>query len=125
MVEMESRIMGKDDVTKRFKPVWNLPLAVERNIDQQGMEKLQELYNALGSVLEYPHRYPDPVATVERLEYALQNTWKFEEDSKMHRYWNQIKGCTCPKDDNFLALGTGVRYYNSSCKWHGVSNENE
>ena len=33
--------MEKDDVTKRFKPVWNLPLAVERNIDQQGMEKLQ------------------------------------------------------------------------------------
>ena len=33
--------MEKDDVTKRFKPVWNLSLAVERNIDQQGMEKLQ------------------------------------------------------------------------------------
>ena len=111
--------MNKDDVTKRFKPVWNLTLAVERNIDHKGMEKLQELYNVLGEVLDHPHRYPDPVATVERLEYALQRTWKFEEDSRMHRYWNQISGCTCPRDDNFLALGTGVRNYNSSCKWHG------
>lgn len=116
--------MEKDDVTKRFKPIWNLPLALDRNIDQQGMEKLQELYNALGSVLDYPHRYPDPVATVERLEYTLQKAWKFEEDSKMHRYWNQIEGCTCPKDENFLALGIGVRYYNSGCKWHGVSDAN-
>ena len=114
--------MSKDDVTKRFKPVWNLQLAVERNIDHKGMEKLQELYNALEEVLDHPHRYPDPVATVERLEYALQNTWKFEEDNKMHRYWNRIRGCTCPEDDNFLAFGTGVRYYNSSCKWHGVNN---
>lgn len=40
--------VSKDDVTKRFKPVWNLQLAVERNIDHKGMEKLQELYNALG-----------------------------------------------------------------------------
>ena len=23
-----------------------------------------------------------------------------------------------------LALGTGVRYYNSSCMWHGVSDAN-
>ena len=111
--------MNKNDVTKRFKPVWNLQLAVERNITPQGMEKLQELYNDLGSVLDSPHRYTDPVATVERLEYALQKEWKFEEDSKMHRYWNQIRGCTCPKDDNFFLLGTGVRYYNSSCIWHG------
>ena len=51
--------MGNDDVTKRFKPVWNLQLAVERNIDHKGMEKLQELYNALGNVLDHPHRYPD------------------------------------------------------------------
>ena len=111
--------MNKDDVTKQFKPVWNLQLAVERNITPQGMKKLQELYNDLGSVLDFPHRYTDPVATVERLEYALQKEWKFEEDSKMHRYWNQIRGCTCHKDDNFFLLGTGVRYYNSSCKWHG------
>ena len=48
--------MGNDDVTKRFKPVWNLQLAVERNIDQQGMEKLQELYNARGKVLGHQHR---------------------------------------------------------------------
>ena len=112
--------MGNDDVTKRFKPVWNLPLAVERNIGQQGVKKLQELYNALGEVLDHRHRYPDPVATVERLEYALQRTWKFEENDKMHRYWNQISGCTCPQEDNFLALGTGVRCYNNSCKWHGA-----
>ena len=113
--------MSKNDVTRRFKPVWSRSLALERDIDQQGMEKLQELYNALVEVLDYPHRCPDPVATVERLEYALQKTWKFEEDSKMHRYWNRINGCTCPKDDNLLALGTGVRYYSSSCMWHGVN----
>ncbi len=28
--------MSNDDVTKHFKPVWNLPLAVERNIDHKG-----------------------------------------------------------------------------------------
>ena len=28
--------MGNDDVTKRFKPVWNLPLALDRNIDHKG-----------------------------------------------------------------------------------------
>ncbi len=32
--------MSNDDVTKHFKPVWNLPLAVERNIDQQGGNRL-------------------------------------------------------------------------------------
>lgn len=111
--------VSKDDVTKRFKPVWNLQLAVERNIDHKGMEKLQELYNALGEVLDHPHRYPDPVATVERLEYALQRTWKFEEDSKMHSYWYKIRGCTCPARDNHDSFGTWIRYINSSCKWHG------
>jgi hypothetical protein len=76
-------------------------------------------FSADGKVLDNPELYDDPVKRIEEIEYLLQSTWGFPENKASHSYWNKIKGCTCPKDDNFFAFGTGVRYYNRNCIWHG------
>ncbi|WVS24662.1 hypothetical protein PSPHG_CDS_0181 [Pseudomonas phage Psxphi15] len=96
----------------------------EKLADQQGLtteerEALDLTYDLLHDVLEYPERYENVEDTVRELEYRLQKEWKFPQDPKFHRYQLEIKGCTCPRMDNFELFGhTADRYRVSDCPWH-------
>jgi len=59
------------------------------------------------------------VDTVERIEFAMQEAWKFEPNSKMHSWWFRTPHCKCPHMDNQDVLGTDLRYISSSCPLHG------
>lgn len=59
------------------------------------------------------------IKSLEDLEFYLQGLWGFKRDKNFHKYWLEMKGCTCPKMDNDDRFGTNYRIYNSSCPWHG------
>lgn len=59
-------------------------------------------------------------ALLEELEYRMQHTWGFKEDSKFHTWWRKPKTCTCPEDDNNDIMAYGHhRVTSSDCPVHG------
>ena len=73
---------------------------------------------ALTLVLDNPEDHRHPLATVEGMEYLLQELWGFPQDADYHRYWKEVKDCCCPKLDNEDALYFGRRIYSGDCPWH-------
>lgn len=59
------------------------------------------------------------VKEIERIEFAMQKQWKFEQNSNYHTYWYRVPHCTCPTMDNDDLMGCAARYYNSHCPIHG------
>lgn len=51
-------------------------------------------------------------------EFYLQELWKFEKDTRFHRFWEYPK-CTCPKMDNNDSWGSGYNVVTKSCPLHG------
>ena len=62
-----------------------------------------------GSGIEYSKK-------IEKLEFKLQELWKFSKDAKKHRFWNTFNNCSCPKSDNKFSFD---RVINDSCIFHG------
>lgn len=57
---------------------------------------------------------------LEELEYRMQHTWGFKEDSKFHTWWRKPKTCTCPEADNKDIMAYGHhRVTSSDCPVHG------
>lgn len=61
------------------------------------------------------------VEDLERLEFAMQRGWKFEEDKSKHSWWFRAPHCKCPVLDNYDALFGGQRITSSACPLHWVS----
>ena len=97
----------------------NHEFAVKQGLTQAEIDALEPKYQALFDVLNNPEEYPDPVASVEALEFDLQEAWHFPRDKRFHKYQLYIKGCTCPIMDNVELIGyTEDRYSVSDCPWH-------
>ena len=109
------KLYGKPDTPITL----NQDLIEKNNISQQAQDKMQCVYKELDRVLNNPEDYPDPVGLIEKIEFELQELWGFTPSNKYHRYWHKIKNCTCGGMDSDDALGTGRRYMNMGCKWHG------
>ncbi len=60
----------------------------------------------------------DIVMNIERLENAMQKSWKFTPNSDMHSWWYQTPHCNCPVMDNQDMMGLNYRYINSTCPLH-------
>lgn len=59
------------------------------------------------------------VDMVEKIEYKLQQTWKFKIDRSWHN-WYEVPKCGCPKMDNRGYKGVGdYRIINRDCILHG------
>lgn len=98
---------------------YNEALADKQGLTTAEREALDLTYDLLLDILENPERYEDVEEKVCDLEYRLQKEWKFPQDPKFHRYQLEIKGCTCPRMDNFELFGhTADRYRVSDCPWH-------
>jgi len=53
------------------------------------------------------------------IEFKIQEAFKFERDSRFHRFWERPK-CGCPKLDNYDKWGTKFSIVSSECELHGV-----
>jgi hypothetical protein len=106
------------------KFTFNQEYAIARGCSNEDLEYLQYLYDQMDRILDNPligelRNYKDAVAQIEEIEFKLQKTWKFEQDSAKHSYWYEVKGCLCPKLDNSDAMYSGRRIINNSCPFHG------
>jgi hypothetical protein len=101
----------------------------ERLIEQQGLTEaevliLVELHEERERIFDLMTDTDDPdllqelAAKVETVEFALQRTWKFPEDSNWHCWWYQVPKCCCPKLDNADRWGTKYRIFNGNCPVH-------
>jgi hypothetical protein len=98
---------------------YNEALADKQGLTDADREDLDKVYEELFYALEHPEVFADIEANVRQIEFNLQRLWRFPEDPKFHRYQLEIKGCTCPKLDNYELIGhTADRYRVSDCPWH-------
>ena len=107
-----------DDIDIKYL-VPNEDLIKLKNISPEYRQVLIDTYKLLTMVLDRPDLYEDPVQHVEALEYSMQIMWGFPPYKDYHSYWDKIKGCTCPQMDNRDMIGTGKRYVNGDCPFHG------
>lgn len=73
--------------------------------------ELEELMSAVGN----PHVL---VPQWEEIQFQLQDAWKFERDSRFHRFWT-IPTCECPKMDNEDSYPTILYAMTTKCPIHG------
>jgi hypothetical protein len=114
--------MGELVMSNKINPA----LAKQQNLSEAEIATFELVSRHLDVFLRRPEMYASPeeaVAIVQGFEYVLQSLLKFPMSKDYHKYWKEIKGCTCPKDDNQMMFGTGMRYINSECYWHGKENK--
>lgn len=98
---------------------YNEELADSQGLTDEDRLELDELYLDLNFALDNPEVFDSVEEAVRQLEFELQRVWRFTQDPKFHRYQLEIKGCTCPRLDNFELFGhTASRYITSDCPWH-------
>lgn len=103
----------------------NEQLAESRGISAENKEEIIRAHRLLQLINENIGDYVSEIGykrvaqMVEDLDYRLQELWGFPLDKAYHTYWYQINGCTCPKMDNQETLGTGRKWINQSCPFHG------
>jgi len=83
------------------------------------------LYGAMNGVFRVAKNNTDKpevlkacAEALEEIEFFMQGFWGFDRDSKFHRYWYMMPGCTCPKMDNEEHWGRG-KIHVSDCPVHG------
>lgn len=98
---------------------YNEALADEMGVSEDNRVKMDDAYERLIQVCNYPETHEDPEKVVTDIEFELQALWGFPQDPKFHRYQQYIKGCTCPRLDNRDLIGVSEhRYRVSDCPWH-------
>lgn len=81
----------------------NKELAVSKGLTQEGIIAIEQGVELLNTYLLRPEMFlPDDkvVDVIAGFEYALQALWAFDSDAAKHKYWNKVKGCSCPQLDN-------------------------
>lgn len=105
------------------KPNLNYDLLEEIGIEQPVIDLIEKNTQKLFDLLYDPEKHSESPADAARLiegyEFALQAMWGFELDPIKHKYWYQVKGCTCPKPDNAGRWGTKYKIIIASCPFHG------
>ena len=105
----------------------NKDLIKERGIGVEVENKIifyqQELDALLKKPMSFCSERSEVVNQIEALEYVLQALWGFDLDSKFHKHWRLVSGCTCPELDNQDLYGTKFRTIRSTCPFHYESLE--
>lgn len=57
---------------------------------------------------------------LEKIEFELQEAWKFPRDATKHTWWYKIPQCTCPKMDNADPIYAGRRIISGDCPVHSL-----
>ena len=107
--------------------VLNRALIERQGVSPEHVEAIKAVTIQLNCLLKHPNSYGEPkhvARLIESYEYVLQGLWNFEQNPDYHTYWNKVEGCTCPQMDNEGMMGTGMRWKNDECPFHGNINEN-
>ena len=101
----------------------NEKLVSERGLSEEDVFVIKALHKKLNIVARDPESYYDPVNVITSIETVLQVMWGFPTLKRFHRYWSNIKGCTCAGMDSSELFGTGLVWRDRGCPWHGVKNK--
>ena len=102
----------------------NKNLISSQNIDGYDVVKLLKLHQIKNCFFNLAEKFDDKSdlkyisEIVTEIEFQLQNVWRFNQDLVYHKFW-ELPKCSCPKMDNEDVYGTGHRYINSNCIYHG------
>jgi len=100
-------------------------LAIKQKITVGDLETLKELHVERLELFDEMEAEKDvkilskQVKKLQKLEFAMQKAWGFEQDAKFHSWWFKVPQCLCPKMDNEDMLGTGYNVFSDSCPLHG------
>lgn len=108
----------------------NENLIFEQNLTDEDVTALCQMHdNRIGVFDEMERLDPsDPVqleclrenaAMLTKIEFKLQELWKFPQDSNFHSWWFHVPHCTCPVMDNMDCIGTKFNIMNAACVVHG------
>lgn len=101
---------------------------VEKQQCKNNLTKIKRCHVELLELEEKMRRSSKPETLREldreytRLEFLLQECWKFPKDSTYHKFWKRPK-CLCPKLDNEERYPLGKYYINKGCILHGGDHE--
>ena len=105
---------------------YNEDLANEQGLSDEECEKLEKLYKELDEMLEMKIEDVEDIEAYNdnmiALEFELQRTWHFNQDSDWHSWWFRDPKCTCPTLDNSDMVGTKYRTYTGDCPLHKITN---
>lgn len=116
-----------EDLTVRVggrKQVVDINMVKFQELGDHDIEMLKSLYAEKLSYYEQMEDIDDVselsrlALEVTKVEYELQQAWKFEENRAFHKFW-EVPKCLCPKDDNELAYPSGYYSYRTNCPVHG------
>lgn len=107
---LNSRLVADKKLTD--DEIWKL---VE--LHEQKLVIFEEMATAL--VPEEIKLVRELAAQITKIEFRLQEIWKFPKDENFHA-WYRIPHCSCPKLDNDDCRGTPKRFINPRCYVHGV-----
>jgi len=103
----------------------NIRLVEKQQLDQVAIETLKKLH-AQHSQIDLLMAEIDDAKTLRHLfrlrtllECEIQETWKFDLDWRMHR-WYECPKCTCPRMDNRDDAPYRL-WLDNSCPVHGYS----
>ena len=109
---------------------------IYNELPPENRTKIFDLHQAAQAVCDYLDWLVEQGATreqtdlavkyLEKLEFDMQDAWRFDKDSKMHTWWLRPKSCLCPKIDNLdpAYYGNG-KIIVSSCPLHGYEVKEE
>jgi len=102
----------------------NYQLVIDKKIDKETLLNIIEQHNKKDEIIETmkitsaPEQLKILAKKITKIEFKLQDLWKFEQNDAFHRFW-ELPNCTCPKFDNEDSYGTKYSIYSFDCPIHG------
>ena len=101
----------------------------EKLVESQGItgtdtQKILNLHSKLNDITNNPENYNNPVELIREIEFKLQALSKLPLDENFHSHWLSIKGCECPRTDNYERMSTQYKIISGICPWHSIEEEN-
>lgn len=102
----------------------NRRLIAQKGFNQEQVDKIIALHQHKLDLFDKIRGTDDKAAlkelgeAVTENEFKLQDAWGFPRDINFHPFWEMPK-CTCPKMDNYDAMGTPYHVYRQDCPFHG------
>ena len=107
---------------------YNRALVFKQDLSTKDLYILDKLYRKLkkymrtAAKIEDIDKLKEVDKRVRKLEYKLQEAWKFKRDKSHHKYWYRVPGCTCPIYDNDELLGIDMERISPNCPIHFEGN---
>ena len=121
MIDLESRIVKVYDEGIRL----NEHLILQQKLSESEVLQILKLHEYKLTIRAKMRALPSDnpkikayAKDLERVEFLLQDAWKFERNINYHKFW-EAPHCTCPKMDNDDAYPTGYYVRHLGCPVHG------